>query len=62
MKKSTSASFVKMSAQHLESLTTLVNETLATGIVLPATKTFTVAQLWNIQRQGKSRIQRRSSF
>ena len=62
MKKQASASFVKMSTQHLENLTTLVNETLATGIVPPTAKTFTVADLWNIQRQGKSRIPRRNSF
>ena len=39
-----------------------VNETLATFFTHSNSKTFSVAELWNIQRQGKSCIQRRHSF
>ncbi|MEO5892400.1 MAG: hypothetical protein ABIQ31_19280 [Ferruginibacter sp.] len=53
----------QLRSEQLEILTNLVQETLATEYKLPKTsKTFTAAEMWNIQRQGKSRIQRRLSF
>jgi hypothetical protein len=62
MKKQSTTSFIKMSTEHLGNLTNIVNETLATGFNQPKSKIFTAADLWNIQRQGKSRTQRRFSF
>jgi hypothetical protein len=44
------------------SIKSQVNETLATFFANSSSKTFSVADLWNIQRQGKSCIQRRHSF
>ena len=62
MKKQATSLLYQMSAKNLASLTTVVNETLATGIYAPKLKTFTAADLWNIQRQGKSRAHRRLIF
>ena len=62
MKKQSNTLFSSISLSALENLTTIVNETVATGFAHPAKKSLTVAELWNIQRQGKSRIQRRYSL
>lgn len=62
MKKQSTILFSTLSADVLNSLTTIVSETIATGFNQPAKKTFTAAELWNIQRQGKSRTQRRYSL
>lgn len=59
MKKQSTTLFATKSTEQLENLTSVVNETLATGINLPKSRIFTTADLWNIQRQDKSRIQRR---
>lgn len=62
MKKQSTGLFSQMSKEQFENLTIVVKETLATGYNLPSHKKFTSADLWNIQRQGKTRIQRRFSF
>jgi hypothetical protein len=62
MKKHLNSLLSQLRTEQLETLTTIVKETLATGFELPKSKVFTSADLWNIQRQGKSRIQRRFSF
>ena len=62
MKKQSNTLFSSISLSALENLTTIVNETVAAGFAHPAKKSLTVAELWNIQRQGKSRIQRRYSL
>ena len=62
MKKQSTSLFTQMSKEQFENLTTVVNETLVAGFISPARKTFTTVDLWNIQRQGKTRIQRRLSF
>jgi len=62
MKKQSTASFIQISGTQLENLTAVVSETLATGFEVIKTKSFTTADLWNIQRQAKSRIQRRFIF
>ena len=62
MKKQSNTLFSSISLSALENLTTIVNETVAPGFAHPAKKSLTVAELWNIQRQGKSRIQRRYSL
>ena len=48
---------VNLSKTETTKLTTVVNETLATG--MQHSKSFTAADLWNIQRQRKSSLQRR---
>lgn len=57
MKKQTDFTFVKMSKEQSNELTTIVNETIATDFV--TAKSFTVADLWNIQRRSKTRINSR---
>jgi hypothetical protein len=49
--------FTVISKTETTKLTTVVNETLAFGLVKE--KSFTNADLWNIQRQRKSTLQRR---
>lgn len=62
MKKQSTSLFSTMSKEQIENLTAIVSETLATGYNLPPAKKFTTADLWNIQRQGKTRTQRRFSL
>jgi hypothetical protein len=62
MRRQLTSLLSQLRTEQLEILTTLVKETLAIEYSLPKSKTFTSADLWNIQRQGKSRIQRRLSF
>lgn len=62
MKKQSTNLFTKISTQQFEALSAVVRETLAIGLKQPSTKVFTAAELWDIQRRGKSRIQRRFSF
>jgi hypothetical protein len=49
--------FTSISKTETTKLITVVNETLAFGLVKE--KPFTTADLWNIQRQRKSSLQRR---
>lgn len=62
MKRQSNTLFQTISSGLLENLTKVVKETLATSINQPQSKIFTAADLWNIQRQGKRRVQRRFSF
>lgn len=62
MKKNSNTLFATISSEMVENLTTIVKETLANGFTAAKNKNFTAADLWNIQRQGKSRTQRRFSF
>ena len=61
MKMQKTSLFSQMSKEQFENLTTVVKETVATGFNLPVIKKFTAADLWNIQRHGKVRTQRRFS-
>ena len=61
MKKLSTNLFTIISAKDVENLTTVVKETLAASFN-QQNKVFTAADLWNIQRQGKRREQRRFSF
>ena len=61
MKKQTNTLFATISKAQVEKLTSIINETLATGFHNAKSKIFTTADLWNIQRQGRSRVQRRFS-
>ncbi len=60
MKKQLNRSYNQLTKVQFEDLTSIVAETLAGGFNSSKTKVFTAADLWNIQRQGKSRIQRRT--
>lgn len=57
--KATTNKFAQIETSTLESLTRVVNETLAPAALLSQHKTFSAADLWNIHRQVKSRVQRR---
>lgn len=62
MKKSSVSIFSQISAAHLESLTNVVEETIAAGLNKSKDKVFTAAELWSIQRQSRKFIQRRYSL
>lgn len=57
MKKQTTQ-FSQISKEQAEKLTTVVNETLAIGFT--QAKTFSTADLWNIQRRSRTIMNRRS--
>jgi hypothetical protein len=57
--KSTSTKFALVEPSTLEVLTKEVKETLAPASILSQHKVFSAADLWNIQRQAKQRVQRR---
>jgi len=59
MKTQTSSLFNAISKAQLVSLTTEVKETLAIDAIYPFSKKLTAAQVWNIQRQKRTRVQRR---
>ncbi|MEJ7587643.1 MAG: hypothetical protein WKI04_08785 [Ferruginibacter sp.] len=62
MKKQSNTLFAIISSKMVENLTNVVKETLATEFNQPANKIFTAADLWSIQRQRRTRTQRRLSF
>ena len=57
MKKQTTQ-FSQISKEQTEKLATVVNETLAIGYT--QVKTFSTADLWNIQRRSRTIMNRRS--
>jgi hypothetical protein len=60
MKRTSNSLFTQLSNTAMESLTNVVKETLATVSVQSKThRPFTTADLWSIQRQGRSRTTRR---
>jgi hypothetical protein len=59
MKNTFSGSLVTISRNEIENLTVEVKETLAFEHRVVKTKSFTSADLWNIQRQSKTRSSRR---
>ncbi len=60
MKKKLNISYSQLTEVQFEDLTYIVEETLGVGFNSSKTNIFTAADLWNIQRQVKSRIQRRT--
>ncbi len=56
MKKQTN-NFSPLTKVETEKLTTLVNETIAVEFIQP--KSFSPADLWNIQRRSRTMTQRR---
>ena len=59
MKTQTNSLFNSLSKTQLVSLTTEIKETLAMDVHMPFSKKFTAAEVWNIQRQKRVRVQRR---
>ena len=57
MKKQSENTFASFSKEYTENLTTVVKETLA--VEFTHLKTFSTADLWNIQRRGRTMYQRR---
>ena len=62
MKRQSNNLFTAISSREFGNLKSVVKETLAVGFNQPQSKIFTAADLWNIQRQAKSRLPRRFSF
>lgn len=58
MKKQTTNQFSPISKEQTEKLTTVVKETIALG--LKQVRIFSTADLWNIQRRGRTIMSRRS--
>ena len=61
MKKQSMNFIAAMSETSLQNLVKIVDETLAFNAIPAKKKTFTAAELWNIQSQKKS-VRRRSGF
>ena len=61
MKKQSMNFITSMSETSLQNLVKIVDETLAFDAIPAKKKTFTAADLWNIQSQKKS-VRRRSAF
>lgn len=60
MKKQSTNQFLPISKEQTEKLTAVVSETLALGI--SPVKTFSTADLWNIQRRSRTMMSRRTHF
>jgi len=59
MRKLSNQSFTSIVNVDLVNLTSTVKETISLNAADESHKNFTSAELWNIQRHSKSRIQRR---
>ena len=59
MKKPVTSLLSRLSNKQLENLTNEVKETVVPELFASNCRTFTAAELWNIQRIGKNRPQRR---
>ena len=59
MKKTTNGIFAKLSTSQIENLTSIVKEKIAFEIGIAAIKTFTSADLWNIQKKARGRRQKK---
>ena len=61
MKQSISILLEKLNSKQVQKLTVITDETLAYNLVKlqPTKKIFTAAELWNIQKNVKTRTQRR---
>lgn len=62
MKKQSGTLFTSLGKTTVSNLTTIVDETLATGFTVNKSKVFSAADLWNIQRNKKSLLSRRFAF
>ncbi len=57
MKKQSENTFAQITKEYTENLTSVIKEALAVEFNHP--KTFSTADLWNIQRRGRTMLQRR---
>ena len=62
MKTQSTNLLTAISKAHLVSLTTEVKETLALGLIEKKSKILSAADVWNIQRNKRTRVQRRFSL
>ncbi len=62
MKRQSSSLFTPLGKEELNALATTVNEVVAFDFKNPSSKIFSAADLWNIQRQRRSFVQRRNRF
>lgn len=63
MKKQTIHFFCTLNNEEMKTLTTIVSETVAADQPLPTVKrNFGAADLWNIQRNRRTFVQRRMTF
>jgi hypothetical protein len=59
MKKQSTTLLSTISKAQVDNLTNIVKETIVPGYAEIAKKQFTAADLWNIQRQRRTFVQRR---
>lgn len=62
MKKQSTSLLTQISTEELKNLTSIVKETTAADFTNPKSKILNASDLWNIQRQGKSRLHGRFYF
>jgi len=62
MKRQSVSLFTTLSKEELEAIINIVSETVAGGKIIIREKKFSSADLWNIQRQKRTFVQRRFSL
>jgi hypothetical protein len=62
MRRQSVSIFTTLSKEELEAIINIVSETMAAGEPAIKEKKISAADLWNIQRQKRTFVQRRSSF
>lgn len=62
MRHQSSSLFTTLSKEELEAIINIVSETIAVGQANMREKKFNAADLWNIQRQKRTFVQRRFSL
>jgi len=62
MKRQSVSLFTTLTIEELEAIINIVSETIAGGQSITKEKKFSSADLWNIQRQKRTFVQRRSSL
>ena len=62
MRRLSSTLFTRLNKEELAGITHIVKEVVAVGHKTTSDKIFSSADLWNIQRQKRSFVQRRFSF
>ena len=62
MRHQSNSLFTTLTKEELEGIINMVSETIAAGQTATRQKKFNAADLWNIQRQKRTFIQRRFSL
>ncbi|MBL0355888.1 MAG: hypothetical protein IPP72_02935 [Chitinophagaceae bacterium] len=60
MRHQNTSLFLQLGKEELKTLTAAVSEVLASGFKTSSNKIFSAADLWNIQRNKRSFLQRRN--